>query len=215
MAGREWKVFPQQSYHFTETVQPKIKAEPRYLVRLKKKYEKQGMRRTVLGLPLLHVNGHPHVIAMKNTKTGKYELMGGSLRPGEADHDGLERKMKKYIQFTEPEASSGGFGSAKKYQKKQNLEVKVGDCISVWWRPNFDEQLYPYLPPQVTRPKESVKVYSVTLPQQCMFVMPKDYVMADIPLFDLFRNPDKFGQILRAVPMMCSTYSVSCYKALD
>ena len=171
------------------------------------------MRRTVLGLPLLHVNGHPHVIAMKNKKTGKYELMGGSLRPGEADHNGLERKMKKYMQVPEPEQS---FGSATKYQKtKNNLDVKVGDCISVWWRPNFDEQLYPYLPPHCTRPKESLKVYMVTIPQKCMFVMPQDYELTDIPLFDLFRDPDKFGKILRAVPMMTSTYSISCYKSLD
>jgi len=29
----------------------------------------------------------------------------------------------------------------------------ISECAGVWWRPNFDNLFYPYLPPHITRPK--------------------------------------------------------------
>lgn len=33
----------------------------------------------------------------------------------------------------------------------------ISECAGVWWRPNFDNLFYPYLPPHITRPKVRVR----------------------------------------------------------
>ena len=47
----------------------------------------------------------------------------------------------------------------------------VGEFLGALWRPSFDSQLYPYLPPHVTRPAEVRKLYVVTLPPKCYFAV--------------------------------------------
>lgn len=47
--------------------------------------------------------------------------------------------------------------------------MQVGECVAQFWRPNFDGQLYPYLPPHVTRPKEVKKLFVVPLPEKGFF----------------------------------------------
>ena len=43
----------------------------------------------------------------------------------------------------------------------------IADCIGMYWRPNFDVSLYPYLPAHITRPKELKKIFLVPLPEKC------------------------------------------------
>lgn len=33
------------------------------------------------------------------------------------------------------------------------LNIKVGECLGIWWRPDFGTLLYPFLPPNTERPK--------------------------------------------------------------
>lgn len=48
---------------------------------------------------------------------------------------------------------------------------EVGECIGVYWRPNFETILYPYLPPHITRPKECKKLFVSPLPEKCYFAV--------------------------------------------
>lgn len=41
----------------------------------------------------------------------------------------------------------------------------------MWYRPNFDTVLYPYLPPHVTRPKEIKKLFIVPLLDKSCFAV--------------------------------------------
>lgn len=50
-------------------------------------------------------------------------------------------------------------------------EWEVGECIGIYWRPNFETILYPYLPPHITRPKEFKKLFVVPLPEKCYFAV--------------------------------------------
>ena len=43
----------------------------------------------------------------------------------------------------------------------------IADCVGMYWRPNFDVSLYPYLPAHITRPKELKKIFLVPLPEKC------------------------------------------------
>lgn len=33
------------------------------------------------------------------------------------------------------------------------LNIQIGECIGIWWKPDFESLLYPYLPPNIKRPK--------------------------------------------------------------
>ena len=44
---------------------------------------------------------------------------------------------------------------------------QISECAGVWWRPNFESYVYPYLPPHITKPKECTKIYVVQMPERC------------------------------------------------
>jgi cleavage and polyadenylation specificity factor subunit 5 len=58
---------------------------------------------------------------------------------------------------------------------------RIEDCVSTWWRPNFDPPKvfpeifclsrfqYPYIPAHVTKPKERTKMFLVQLPATADF----------------------------------------------
>ena len=46
---------------------------------------------------------------------------------------------------------------------------EVGECVGTWVRPNFDDTLYPYTPPHITRPKEVRKLFVIALPERAFF----------------------------------------------
>lgn len=31
--------------------------------------------------------------------------------------------------------------------------MQIGECVAIWWRPNFETIMYPYCPPHITKPK--------------------------------------------------------------
>ena len=32
-------------------------------------------------------------------------------------------------------------------------KLQIGECVAIWWRPNFETIMYPYCPPHITKPK--------------------------------------------------------------
>lgn len=54
-------------------------------------------------------------------------------------------------------------------------EWEVGECVGVYWRPNFETILYPYVPPHITRPKECKKLFVSPLPEKCYFAVSISY----------------------------------------
>ena len=49
--------------------------------------------------------------------------------------------------------------------------LQIGECIGMFWRPNFEEHLYPYLPAHITRPKEAKRLFMVHLPDRAYFAV--------------------------------------------
>lgn len=58
---------------------------------------------------------------------------------------------------------------ANKYYKLQNKEL-----VSQWWRPHFDDNVYPYAPVHVATPVEQIKVELVELPTKCRIICVKN-----------------------------------------
>ena len=159
VSDREWTCYEKDNYD----VSP-LDGEPapldHYFKPPRKWYDKwleEGMRKSVQAVILSHEYGFPHVFVLKHKITGTYKLFGGKIRMGESERDGLLRKLRKFlIRSSESD-------------KLHLFKLHVGEMLCQFWRPEFDEFLYPYLPPQYSRPKQSVKVYQVTVPPRGLF----------------------------------------------
>lgn len=49
--------------------------------------------------------------------------------------------------------------------------LQIGECVGTFWRPNFDVNMYPYLPAHITKPKEVKRLYIIPLPEKCYFAV--------------------------------------------
>ncbi|KAK9834547.1 hypothetical protein WJX74_004253 [Apatococcus lobatus] len=157
--------------------------------RLRDRYRKEGMRQSVEGILLVHEHNHPHVILFQHGTKDKptFRLIGGRLRPGEDEITGLIRKL---------DSSLSPLGTS------LVLKWQIGECIGMFWRPNFEEHLYPYLPAHITRPKEAKRLFMVHLPDRAYFAVPKNLNLKAIPLFELYSNQALYGSLLAALPQM-------------
>ena len=98
---------------------------------------------------------------------------GGSLQTGESETDGLQ--VLPSPRPTPPPAPLLTVAACWEQRVLQELLAPTADqgktavafevlsLLSTWWRPDFDDRLYPYLPVHVSFPKESTKVYFVTM----------------------------------------------------
>jgi cleavage and polyadenylation specificity factor subunit 5 len=135
---------------------------------------------------------------------------GGYLDPSETDAAGLVTRLDEQLGIPK---EHDGLGN--QYHKGGNLSWYVKDCLSVWWRPNFDtfyvsvllplmrlvlsrsSPKYPYLPPHVSEPKEIKKLYLVELPPNSTSTTP---AVKDAHTAETFAVPANMK--LLAIPLM-------------
>ena len=79
----------------------------------------------------------------------------------------------------------------------------------MYWRPHYEQSLYPYLPPHVTKPKECLKIFSIILPEKSIFAVPRNLKLLAIPLFELQGNPKRYGNLIASVPQFISRFSIN------
>eukprot|EP00906_Rhabdomonas_costata_P017530 RCo025312 len=163
------------------------------LQRLKDKYEMEGMRRSVDAVLLVHQHSHPHVLLLQVGNTC-FKLPGGRCKADEDEVTCLKRKLSKKLsppnQYAQP-----------------NWEV--GELLGVYWRPHYEQHLYPYLPPHITKPKECRKLYVVPLPEKCIFAVPRNYKLLAVPLFELYENNKRYGAVISSIPQVLSRFHVN------
>ncbi|KYQ93528.1 NUDIX hydrolase family protein [Tieghemostelium lacteum] len=183
------------SYTFgkVEAIAEKDPSVTSRLNRMKETYEKEGIRKTVEAIIIVHDHNHPHILLLQIANSF-YKLPGGKLKPGEDEVEGLIRKLTKKL--------SPIIG-----QSSDTSPFEVVDHVATWWRPNFEPQLYPYIPPHISKPKECRKLYVVTLPEKCTFALPKNFQLRALPIFDLFNNAQNYGSIISCIPQLISTYN--------
>jgi cleavage and polyadenylation specificity factor subunit 5 len=100
--------------------------------KLQNDYELQGMRRTVEGVIIVHEHGHPHILLLKLSNS-VYKLPGDVLLPGEDEMEGLKSRLQSKL--VDQENNTDGW--------------EVGELVGCWWRPNFDNIMYPYNLPHI------------------------------------------------------------------
>lgn len=197
-------VYSSSNYKFgvNASVEGKDLSESGRMQRLQEKYATEGTRRSVEGVLLVSERNTAHVLLVQVSDTeserrgtfrgssgGTYLLPGGRLRPGEDETECLKRKLATWL-------------APQEQSLKPNW--RVGECIAQFWRPGFDEALFPYLPPHVTRPKEVKKLYIVPLPENAFFEVARKQALVAVPLFELYGNAAKFGAVAANLPTALS-----------
>eukprot|EP01088_Endostelium_zonatum_P014588 TRINITY_DN3262_c0_g1_i1.p1 TRINITY_DN3262_c0_g1~~TRINITY_DN3262_c0_g1_i1.p1 ORF type:complete len:340 (+),score=115.51 TRINITY_DN3262_c0_g1_i1:147-1022(+) len=195
------RVYNLNNYSFgKKEAQPEKDATvPARLARMQAKYEKEGMRRTVEGVLIVHVHNHPHVLLLQIENSHFFKLPGGRLKPGEEDIPGLKSKLTTKIASTST-APNGQI-------IQNNADWEVGDLLCSWWRPNFETLFYPYIPPHITKPKELKKLYLIVLPESFMFDVPKNLQLLAVPIFDLYDNGKKYGPVISSLPQLLGRFN--------
>uniref|UniRef100_A0A0D6R8P2 Pre-mRNA cleavage factor Im 25 kDa subunit n=1 Tax=Araucaria cunninghamii TaxID=56994 RepID=A0A0D6R8P2_ARACU len=160
--------------------------------RMRANYLREGIRRYVEGILLVHEYDCPHLLLLqKGNKIIK--LPGGRLRPGENEIEGLKRKLTSKL-----------ISNSSHYQP----DWKIGECVGVWWRPNFETSMIPYCPPHVTQPKECKKIFIVHLSEKECFTSAKNMKILAVPLFELYNNIQAYGPEISSIPMQLSRFSL-------
>ncbi|KAF6262916.1 cleavage and polyadenylation specificity factor, 25 kDa subunit [Scenedesmus sp. NREL 46B-D3] len=188
-----YSVFPVVNYKFGAK-QPKPEKDnstEQRLLRIKQKYDAEGVRRTVDAILLVAEHSHPHVLLLQYGQSHFFKLPGGKLKPDEDEVAGLRRKLELYVS---PES------------ELLRSPWDIGE-------PNFDTVFYPYNPPHITRPKEVKKLFMVQLPENTYFGVPKNYNLVAVPLFELYDNFSRYGPVIASIPSMLSRLRLNTVAA--
>ncbi|GAB4853760.1 Pre-mRNA cleavage factor Im 25 kDa subunit 1 [Ancistrocladus abbreviatus] len=188
-------IYPLSSYYFGSKAALPFKDETLAdrVLRMKANYEAHGLRTCVEAVMLVELFKHPHLLLLQ-VRNSTLKLPGGSLRPGESETAGLRRKLSSKL-------SVNGDSS--------EAEWEIGECLAMWWRPDFETLFYPYLPPNVKRPKECTKLFLVKLPASGKFIVPKNMKLLAVPLCQIHENHKTYGPIIAGIPQLLSRFSIN------
>uniref|UniRef100_A0A0E0DKD1 DNA mismatch repair protein MSH3 n=1 Tax=Oryza meridionalis TaxID=40149 RepID=A0A0E0DKD1_9ORYZ len=191
-------VYPLANYTFG-TKEPKMEKDTSVadrLARMKVNYMKEGMRTSVEAILLVQEHNHPHILLLQIGNTF-CKLPGGRLKPGENEIEGLKRKLCSKLAVNSPSFPPNW---------------QVGECVAVWWRPNFETVMYPYCPPHITKPKECKKLFIVHLSEREYFAVPRNLKLLAVPLFELYDNVQRYGPVISTIPQQLSRFqfNMSC-----
>lgn len=192
-ATRSIQIYPLELYSFASKevrVQKNTSVAAR-ISRMKRIYAAEGQIKTVQGVMLVHRGGHPHVLLLKIGSF--FNLPGGRLKPGQDEREGLLQKLTRRL------APSGVFPPP---------QWEIDELLSIWWRPNFENYVYPYLPAHITKPKESVKLFLIPLPETMALACPKNFELVAIPLFELYDNASCYGPIIASIPHVLARFNL-------
>eukprot|EP00126_Sphaerothecum_destruens_P008478 Sdes_comp20233_c0_seq3m13624 len=150
---------------------------------MREEYEREGMRRNVEAVLVVHEHNHPHILLLQ-VNSNFFKLPGGELKPGEDLHEGLKRILTAMI------GREDGIAH----------DWDIGERLCSWYRPNFETHQYPYLPAHIKKPKEHKQIFLVHLPETCLFAIPKNFKLVAAPLFELYENGQGYGNIIARLP---------------
>lgn len=110
----------------------------------------QSPGRSVEAIVLVHQHGHPHVLCF-HSGSAFFKFPGGSVEEGESDEQALQRILDRDLGAPSSHHHNSTSGSG---------EWKVAELVATWYRINFDNYMYPYLPPVYIPADDHVSVRS-------------------------------------------------------
>nr|XP_016489374.1 PREDICTED: pre-mRNA cleavage factor Im 25 kDa subunit 1-like [Nicotiana tabacum] len=188
-------IYPLNHYYFGSKEALRFKEETLAdrVLRMKLNYDTHGLRTCVQAVLLVELFKHPHVLLLQ-VRNSIFKLPGGRVRPGESEIECLRRKLSSKLSMSEDDS------------------WEVGECLGMWWRPDFETLIYPFMPPDTKRPKECTKLFLVRLHESCKFIVPKNLKLLAVPLCQVHENFKTYGPIIAGVPQLLSKFS---YNMMD
>ncbi|OQO13904.1 hypothetical protein B0A48_00779 [Cryoendolithus antarcticus] len=175
------RLYPLSNYTFgTKEAQPEEDPSVKdRLKRLEDYYGRYGMRRSGEGIA-----------------NAFFKLPGDWLDYNVDEIQGFTERMNERL--------AAPPGTSLAYTSPQTWNVH--STLATWWRPNFDQFMYPFLPPHATRPKECKKLYLLQLPESRVLSVPKNMKLLAVPLFELYDNSPRYGPQISALPHYLSRF---------
>lgn len=161
-AEQEWAVYPESNYTFESDSALGNKwgsgAAEELFAKRQDAYLREGTRRSVAAVLLVHRADYAHVLLLLDREQRKHSLVTFKYKTWQRPREVLRDKLLKHL--IKPEQ---GFKRKWVAQQASNdgSEIEVGDFLGEWWRGEFDDDLVPYVSPHVTRPKERVRIHQV------------------------------------------------------
>jgi hypothetical protein len=141
---------------------------------------------------LVVLGEEPHVLLFRRSIESLGDFIpGGALNYDEDEDEGLKRIWCQLFH-----------GDGDKVDADEEMEV-IG-CVSIWYRPDTKENVYPYKSKYIKEHKEVIKTYVVQLKKSVDIKFPygiKECVPCD--LFDLY---DRKDPQLASIPLQLSTF---------
>lgn len=170
-AEQDWAVYPESNYSFESDIALGSKwgsgDADAFFAKRQDAYLREGTRRSVAAVFLVHRAEYSHVLLLLDQQQQKHSLVTFKYKTWQKPREVLQEKLLKHLIKPDP-------GSKRKWVAQQlageGSEMEVGEFLGEWWRGEFDDELVPYLPPHVTRPKERVRVHQVKA-QQCRYMV--------------------------------------------
>lgn len=206
-AEQEWAVYPESNYTFESDSALGNKwgsgAAEELLAKRQNAYLREGTRRSVAAVLLVHRADYAHVLLLLDQEQRKHSLVTFKYKTWQKPREVLRDKLLKHL--IKPEQ---GFKRKWVAQQASNdgSEIEVGDFLGEWWRGEFDDDLIPYVSPHVTRPKERVRIHQVQLPHRCSFRIPTGFCLTAVPVFDL--PFQRMGPAISGLPHVLARFSI-------
>ncbi|CRG93345.1 mRNA cleavage factor-like protein, putative [Plasmodium gallinaceum] len=199
----EWLLYPQSNYEFNidEKLKNKFIIDNEKCKKRINSYNKNGIRNSVLAIILCHRYEYPHLLLLQHLESQKYYLLNGKYKTWEKPKEVLKKKLQKYIN----KIKDIHFITNQINSEKEET-VEIGEFLGEWWKTQFNSVYLPYLPAHVTRPKEYVRLYQVTLSSKCIFHLPPGFTLKALPLFDL----NNCGLAINGLSSILSRFKLHC-----
>ncbi|PIA42973.1 hypothetical protein AQUCO_02000433v1 [Aquilegia coerulea] len=164
-------IYPLSNYYFGSKLPLSFKDETlaERAQRMRTNYAAYGLRTCVEAILVVEMRKHPHLLVCQ-VKNSFFKLPGGRLRPGESEVEGLKRKLSRKLCADEDGCDT---------------DWEIGECVGMWWRPDFETLMYPYLPTSLRKPKECTKLFLVKLPCSKRFIAPKNLKLLAVPFCEI------------------------------
>lgn len=206
-AEQDWAVYPESNYSFESDSALRSKwgsgDSDAFFAKRQDAYLREGTRRSVAAVFLVHRAEYPHVLLLMDQQQQKHSLVTFKYKTWQKPREVLQEKLLKHL--IKPDQ-----GSKRKWVAQQlaaeGSELEVGEFLGEWWRGEFDDELVPYLPPHVTRPKERVRIHQVQLAPRCSFRIPTGFCLTVVPIFDL--SPQRVGLAISGLSHLLARFSI-------
>ncbi|GAW79087.1 mRNA cleavage factor-like protein [Plasmodium gonderi] len=183
----EWLIYPQSNYEFNidEKLKNKFILDTEKCKKRISSYNKNGIRNSALAIILCHRYDYPHLLLLQNLENQSYYLLSGKYKSWEKPKEVLKKKLQKYVNTNKDMHFATTTSQLNDEQDEREETIEVGEFLGEWWRTQFNSVYLPYLPAHITRPKEYIRLYQVTITSKCIFHLPPGFTLKALPLFDL------------------------------